>query len=895
MINNFKKPIPLPINAPASITVSELSDTQLRLTVERGSGLNLLITAKAASQARRDPVGNTTYSANSVFGSGTNLGANNYAVYKGTGNTVLVTGLTPSTSYDFFAWEFNGGNGSEKFNFTVVTVRTTTLTEQVAPSTQATALVFEGDRNGRCTAGNGQGRLWLYNTSGTINASFLPQNGVTYTKGQVIGGGNIVGDLGAKTNFTVENLPYSTNVAHRVFEYNIASGSPLYNTNTATGNPLVQQTIALQNWYAYKDTAFLTRRSPFNLSSLGSREFSQIYPTADWIGTTHHHVFLVNEGDGNRLVGIDRTIRYKRALADDPTLPSSWVKDGPVDAWGDTPSFLDSACLQYPQWVAGTYNSGDRVRTGTSNMQVWESTVNGNTSNPTPGQGGTNWTEIPQWDGNQCWMMSVVEHGGYQYGVYVANRFIANRYGIGIIVSNDEFATYTRLTSPIIAESATLAAYYCHVHPTKTGGFWYMFVQNYVPSYLVENHLYSCEIWRTANDPTPSGWTGWTKISGTVDQLSGRGYGGAVDISQSWEEGGRFYAYISPNEANQDGGYHANQEGSPTIRTTFPVGNKILLISWTDWTNFKDGHIVEREIYRSPQDAEIDVRTWCPKRTFGGNDFFVAMRFLWKCQTLLGSISQNEPMNDGLIVSRSLNLTNNVQVGNDIYPNNVKFALPHKSALDDTLGGTPVRPRNVILGTNGTVVGAPKIARLNSIQPVDGGFVTFPNADFTYSATHLAVKVVIGQNNLTDVYGICGMDTDQPGGQHGWHIRKAGQNIIEVWVYGADNTSYKRYRATLSTNKANNDAALMHIVGFEFKNGVLKVRIDYNLDCEVTKLQDDSFTQLNVSDEPLRLGAIYPVTTDELYSRDIVGGFLMWEGSANVSDANWLNTNLIGY
>ena len=87
----------------------------------------------------------------------------------------------------------------------------------------------------------------------------------------------------------------------------------------------------------------------------------------------------------------------------------------------------------------------------------------------------------------------------------------------------------------------------------------------------------------------------------------------------------------------------------------------------------------------------------------------------------------------------------------------------------------------------------------------------------------------------------------------------------------------------------------MHMVGFEFKNGILKVRVDYNLDCYVTKIQDDSFTTLNVYNEPLRLGAIYPITNDEMYSQDIVGSMLMWSGVSNVTDDNYLNTNLIGY
>lgn len=876
------KVIQAPLIAPSGISASEISDTSLRLTVTRGNGLNLLITAKAATQALRNPVGNTTYSANSVFGSGTNLGANNYAVYKGSGNTVLVTGLSYLTTYDFYAWEFNGNPGSEKFNFTITTVRVTTLAEQTAPTVQATNLQFVGDRTGICTVGNGQQRLWLYNTGGAINGSFLPVDGVSYTVGQNLGGGNIVGGVGTASRFYIEGLPYSTSVAHRVFEFNVGASGPLYNTSTATGNPLTQTTISDEEWYSYKDTPFLTRRTPYDLYTQ-SREFSQLYPTADWIGTTHHHVWLVAEGDGNRLTGIDRTIRYRRALTDDPTVKSNWVPDSPTDSYGDTPSFLDSSCLQYPQWVAGTYNIGDRVRTGTTNMQVWESTVNGNTTNPI---GGSNWNEIAMWDGNQCWMMSVVEYGGYQYGVYVANRFIANRYSVGIIVSDDEFETYSRLSSPIISESGSFSAYYCHVHPNKVGSYWYMFVQNYNPSQLVEDHLYVCEIWRTSNDPSPSGWSGWTKIS-SGDVLSGRGYSGAVDISTSWESGGKFYAFISPNDTGEDGGYNAKREGQTAFKSTYPVGNKILLISWDDWTTFKDTHIVEREIYRTEQKTEIELRTWCPMRTFGGNNFFVGMGFLWAGQTALNGIYQMEPKNDGKIISRALNLTGNVQVRNEIYPDYIhKLFLPHRSFVNDVLGSTP-NPFDVLADTAGTVIGSPGASFFNCIQPyADGDGVTFPN--FSYSSTKFAVKVVVGENSLTNSYAVVGMADS-------WFIVKHSQYTFEVWIYkNGDNTKYKRYRFNAPSNKSRSDSTLLNWIGFEWDNGTLKCRVDLNLDVSVTKVVDDSFTEMNVGSGVINFGGLHPTLTSGYYSRDVVGPCLILSGS-NVTDNNYLMNNLIAY
>lgn len=631
---------------------------------------------------------------------------------------------------------------------------------------------------------------------------------------------------------------------------------------------------------AYKDTPFLTRRNAASLST--SREFSQLYPTCDWIGSTHHHVFLVSEGDGSRLGGIDRTIRYKRALADDPTVKENWVKDSPVDAWGDTPSFIDSGCLEYDEWVAGSYDIGNRVRVTTgSTMNVYESTANGNTNQPP----GTNWTQLNIWDGNQCWMMSVIEHGGVQYGIYVGNRYIASRYGVGMIYSNDDFETFTRVSgNPIIPESGTLAAYYCHVHPTKVGSYWYMFIQNYVPAFLVEDHLYSCEIWRTTSDPTTSGWTGWTKLS-SVDQLSGRGYGGAVDISQSWDDGqGGFRAYISPNESDQDGGYNAGLNGGTVYKTTIPVGNRILEIGWTDWTNFKDGHTVIGEVFRSPQKTEIETRTWCQKRTFNGKEFFIGMSFLWRCQTLLAGIGQNEPMNHGLVISKDENLTGGIKIANEVYQDWIKVFFPHQSRLVDTLGSTDVRPLNLMLNTSGTIVGSPVVARLNCIQPVSGGYVTDSNSNWIYSGSKVSVCVMMGTGGGVSVYGVAAMEG-------GWEIWKHSSNTARVRVYGEDGILYKEIAFNISSNRINNASDSLVRVGFIFENGTLRCTCDYNLNCTPTQvIRNDTFTTMKVSTNPLKVGE----TTARGYSIDVVGPVFMLSGD-NVTDSNYLNHNLIAY
>lgn len=890
----------------SDIVISQVSDTQFLITVGNiGNGVDVLIVVKLSTSALTRPIFNNTYTANSVFESGSDLGQGNYVV--GNGSSVLVTGLSASTTYNIYAYAFNKkGNGTEKYNISTATnnpVTQATLAPQVAPTVQTTNLIWLGDRRLRTTRGNGTFIIAVYKSGGAVSSN--PVDNTTYTVGQDLGSGNIVGYIGTDSDFDIDNLTYGVSYGMRCYEFNVGSGNPKYNTNTATGNPITANMPTVVTYYHYlnKPQALITHRSPYNMLSLGARDGSQKYTTCVYEGTTETHAFMVTEGDGSRLTGIDRTTRARKLIADSPITPTNWYEDTPLDSYGDSPAFLDSSCLQYNLYSPSTtYSIGDRVRTGTSNQQVWSSLTNGNIGN-TPISSPSNWQEVVMWDGNQCWAMWAINFTylgtPYQIMIYPANRFIAARYGVGMAVSTDEFETITRFSSPIIAESANFAAYYCKGTPEKlSDGYWYMFVQNYVPSLLVEGHLYCVQLWRTSQDPNPVAgtWGGWTNYSGTVDIFSSRNFGGAVDVSTPWIIGTKLHFYLSPNTSGVTGAFNAAGEGLTQILSTFPVGNKIVECSCeiADLGNFRTKFVVERLIYTSPRLAEIELRTFCQRLVRGIDIDIACMSFLHAYQTRLSGISQNEPKNDSSFLSTELDLTGGVLVGTEVYPDWIKFGMPHQSNVNDTLGGVP-SPRNIIAQTNGTVVGSPRIGRANSIQAVNNGFVTFPNSEFVYDANYLAFKITMGENSLNTVYGIAGMDTDVVGGQHGWHIRKAGLNIAEVWVYGSNNVSYKRYRVTISSNKSGSDSALMNWIGFEFKNGVLKVRVDWNLDCTVTKLQDDSFTTLNVTDEPLRIGAIYPTTNDEMYSQDIVGSFIMLSGVNNVTDDHYLYNNLIGY
>jgi len=93
----------------SNLTFTGVVEDQMTVNWTRGNGNNVIVFARAGATATADPVNGTTYTANSIFGSGTNIaisGADYFAVYSGTGTSVTVTGLSTNTSYNFHVFEY---------------------------------------------------------------------------------------------------------------------------------------------------------------------------------------------------------------------------------------------------------------------------------------------------------------------------------------------------------------------------------------------------------------------------------------------------------------------------------------------------------------------------------------------------------------------------------------------------------------------------------------------------------------------------------------------------------------------------------------------------------------------------------------------------------------------
>ncbi|HDQ15468.1 MAG TPA: lamin tail domain-containing protein [Bacteroidetes bacterium] len=87
----------------------------------------ILVVAKTGSITVTPSGDGSAYTANANFGAGTNLGSANYCVYKGTGNSITVTGLTNGMNYCFKIHTRSGTSWSSGVEVCAVPAATTVL------------------------------------------------------------------------------------------------------------------------------------------------------------------------------------------------------------------------------------------------------------------------------------------------------------------------------------------------------------------------------------------------------------------------------------------------------------------------------------------------------------------------------------------------------------------------------------------------------------------------------------------------------------------------------------------------------------------------------------------------------------------------------------------------
>jgi len=215
-----------PATQASNITFSSTSYTSTNVSWTAGSGDNLLLVARTGTNTLTNPTDAMTYTANSVFGSGSQIGTGNYVVFNGSSSTtsVAVTGLSSNTTYSFTAYTYSSTGNCYLIPGTTNSVSTL----DCIPSSQATFVAFSNvdtySLSLNWTRGNGSNVLIVGKKSTSVTTN--PTDGTTYTANSVFGSGSQIGTgnyvvyYGSGTSVNITGLIPQTTYSFYAYESN---------------------------------------------------------------------------------------------------------------------------------------------------------------------------------------------------------------------------------------------------------------------------------------------------------------------------------------------------------------------------------------------------------------------------------------------------------------------------------------------------------------------------------------------------------------------------------------------------------------------------------------------------------------------------------------------------
>ncbi len=126
-----------PATQASAISFSDIEDLQMTVTWTNGDATRRVAFIKEGASGSATPVMANSYTAQSVYGSGTQIGSTGwYCIYNGTDNSVTVTGLTVATDYIVQVFEYNGSDGAQRY------LRSTSTDNPKSTTTSASGIAY---------------------------------------------------------------------------------------------------------------------------------------------------------------------------------------------------------------------------------------------------------------------------------------------------------------------------------------------------------------------------------------------------------------------------------------------------------------------------------------------------------------------------------------------------------------------------------------------------------------------------------------------------------------------------------------------------------------------------------------------------------------------------------
>ncbi|MBK6267126.1 fibronectin type III domain-containing protein [Marivirga sp. S37H4] len=184
-----------------------------------------LIVARLAADALVAPNDGDTYTANAVFGSGTQTGTGNDVVLAGTGTSVTTTSLSPFTEYAFDYYVYNPNGHCYSFVETIVVTTNCEPATDIVTAASVTNVNTNDVSLSWSITGAGNNVLVVARLTETTSA-VAPATGTDYIEdavygdGETTGTGNFTVYDGSGTSVNVTNLDALTDYSFDIYEYN---------------------------------------------------------------------------------------------------------------------------------------------------------------------------------------------------------------------------------------------------------------------------------------------------------------------------------------------------------------------------------------------------------------------------------------------------------------------------------------------------------------------------------------------------------------------------------------------------------------------------------------------------------------------------------------------------
>lgn len=243
----------LPASAPV---FNNVEGNRITFNWNEGNGSNRIVVARTGTPVSFQPANASGYTANAAFGSGTDVGSNEYVVYNGSAGSFTLTNILPSTTYHFAVYEYNGtGINTRYLISSYLAANASTLAAPVSGSNDLISSFTNNSIILNWQNGSGTKRMVVVKEDAVVSSlpadlSVYPANAI-FGSGAQIGTGEYVVYAGAGNSVTVTGLTASKTYHFSIFEYNGTTG-PVYNTTQLLTGSATTSVALPVTWLYFK-------------------------------------------------------------------------------------------------------------------------------------------------------------------------------------------------------------------------------------------------------------------------------------------------------------------------------------------------------------------------------------------------------------------------------------------------------------------------------------------------------------------------------------------------------------------------------------------------------------------------------------------------------------------